>query len=67
MADPNRRADFGTPTLSIATVDSIEARVSLLGAGVTRVRAGQVVRFITDADPVGLDRRIGRSGVDGRP
>lgn len=43
--------DFGTPILSIATVDSIEARVALDGAGATRVRNGQVVHLVPDADP----------------
>jgi multidrug efflux pump subunit AcrA (membrane-fusion protein) len=62
-----RRVDFGTPILSIATVDSIEARVSLLGAGATRVRAGQVARLITDADPSGsIAASVGAVSTAGR-
>ena len=64
-----RRVDSGTPIVSIATVDSIEARVALDGAGATRVRVGQVVRLITDADPsasiaasVGAVSTAGRGG-----
>jgi putative peptide zinc metalloprotease protein len=62
-----RRVDFGTPILSIATVDSIEARVSLLGAGATRVRAGQVVRLVTDADPsASIAASVGAVSTAGR-
>ncbi len=46
-----RRVDFGTRILTIATVDSLEARVSLDGAGATRVRAGQSVKLVAYADP----------------
>jgi putative peptide zinc metalloprotease protein len=46
-----RRVGFGTRILTIATVDSLEARVALDGAGATRVRAGQSVKLITYADP----------------
>jgi multidrug resistance efflux pump len=46
-----RRVDFGTRILTIATVDSLEARVALDGAGATRVRAGQPVKLVTYADP----------------
>jgi multidrug resistance efflux pump len=46
-----RRVDFGTRILTIATVDSLEARVALDGAGATRVRAGQSVKLVTYADP----------------
>jgi putative peptide zinc metalloprotease protein len=46
-----RRVDFGTRILTIATVDSLEARVALDGAGATRVRAGQSVKLIAYADP----------------
>ena len=46
-----RRVDFGTRILTIATVDSLEARVALDGAGATRVRAGQSVKLVAYADP----------------
>jgi multidrug resistance efflux pump len=46
-----RRVDFGTRILTIATLDSLEARVALDGAGATRVRAGQSVKLIAYADP----------------
>jgi putative peptide zinc metalloprotease protein len=46
-----RRVDFGTRILTIATVDSLEARVALDGAGATRVRAGQSVKLVTYAEP----------------
>jgi hypothetical protein len=46
-----RRVDFGTRILTIATVDSLEARVALEGAGATRVRAGQSVKLVTNAEP----------------
>ena len=46
-----RRVDFGTRILTIATVDSLEARVALDGAGATRVRPGQPVHLVTYADP----------------
>jgi len=46
-----RRVDYGTSILTIATVDSLEARIALDGAGSTRVRAGQVVNLVTNADP----------------
>jgi hypothetical protein len=43
--------DFGAPILTIATVDSLEARIALDGARATRVRAGQPVRLVSYADP----------------
>jgi len=46
-----RQVDFGTRILTIATIDSLEARVALEGAGATRVRAGQSVKLVTYADP----------------
>ena len=46
-----RRVAAGARILTIATVDSLEARVALDGAGATRVRAGQPVRLVTYADP----------------
>jgi multidrug efflux pump subunit AcrA (membrane-fusion protein) len=46
-----RRVDFGTRILTIATVDSLEARIALEGAGATRVRAGQSVKLVTNAEP----------------
>jgi hypothetical protein len=46
-----RRVDFGARILTIATVDSLEARIALDGAGATRVRAGQVAHLVTDASP----------------
>jgi multidrug resistance efflux pump len=46
-----RRVDFGTQILTIASVDSLEARISLDGAGATRVRAGQTVHLVTNASP----------------
>ncbi|HEY2163714.1 MAG TPA: HlyD family efflux transporter periplasmic adaptor subunit, partial [Gemmatimonadaceae bacterium] len=46
-----RRVDFGTRILTIATVDSLEARVALDGAGATRVRVGQSVQLLAYADP----------------
>lgn len=46
-----RSVNAGDRILSIATVDSLEARVALDGAGATRVRAGQTVRLVTLADP----------------
>ena len=49
--DAGRRVDFGTRILTIATVDSLEARVALDGAGATRVRAGQLVKLVTYAEP----------------
>ena len=60
-----RRVDFGTRILTIATVDSLEARVALDGAGATRVRAGQSVKLVTYADP-GISRRgDDRRGITG--
>ncbi len=46
-----RYVDAGERILSIATVDSLEARVALDGAGATRVRAGQTARLVTISDP----------------
>jgi putative peptide zinc metalloprotease protein len=46
-----RYVGAGTRILSIATVDSLEARIALEGAGATRVHVGQTVRLVNLADP----------------
>ena len=46
-----RRVAAGDSLLAIATLDSVELRVALRGAGATRVHAGQTVHAISFADP----------------
>jgi len=41
----------GDSLLAVVSIDTVEARVALTGAGAARVRAGQVVRLIPYADP----------------
>jgi HlyD family secretion protein len=62
-----RRVDFGTKILTIATVDSLEARIALDGAGATRVRAGQAVKLIAYANPASrIESMIGDVSPAGR-
>jgi multidrug efflux pump subunit AcrA (membrane-fusion protein) len=37
--------------LTLASIDSVEVRIALAGAGATRVRSGQVVHAVSFADP----------------
>lgn len=45
-----RYVTAGLPVLIIGDADSVELRVSFADEGATRVRAGQMVRLISDAD-----------------
>jgi putative peptide zinc metalloprotease protein len=45
-----RRVAPGDSLLAIAALDSVELRIALVGAGATRVRAGQIVHAISFAD-----------------
>ena len=45
-----RRVGAGDTLLALAAPDSVELRISLAGAGATRVRRGQVVHFVSFAD-----------------
>ena len=45
-----RRVAAGDTMLALASIDSVEVRIALAGAGATRVRAGQVVHAISFAD-----------------
>lgn len=45
-----RRTAAGDSLLALATLDSVELRVALHGAGATRVQSGQVVHAISFAD-----------------
>ena len=46
-----RRTAAGDSLLALATLDSVELRVALRGAGATRVQSGQMVHAISYADP----------------
>jgi biotin carboxyl carrier protein len=46
-----RRVAAGDAMLALEDADSVEVRVALVGAGSTRVRAGQELRLVSLADP----------------
>jgi multidrug efflux pump subunit AcrA (membrane-fusion protein) len=58
------RVYAGTRILTIAMIDSLEARIALDRLGATRVRAGDTARLVTYADP---GHPIGGSIVDVSP
>jgi hypothetical protein len=64
-----RRLEAGDTLLVLATLDSVEVRVALTGAGATRVRAGQVVHLVSYADVAhpwsGLTESVSEAGVAG--
>jgi multidrug efflux pump subunit AcrA (membrane-fusion protein) len=64
-----RRLEAGDTLLVLATLDSVEVRVALTGAGATRVRAGQVVHLVSYADVAhpwsGLTGSVSEAGVAG--
>ena len=67
-----RLVGVGDTLLALASLDSVELRIALAGAGATRVQRGQVVHAISFADPgapwtarVGEVSSAGTSGTGG--